>query len=237
MVKYCIAAVLLLLGSSTLVMADAKDDVQAAADKLADSPNYSWTTSMESGQFSSTSSGKTQKDGLTSLSLTFGDNTTLAVVKGSKAAIKTDDGWKTADEVAQQPAQQGQPNFLPFIARTLQNYKTPAVLAKEYAGEAPDLQKTDDGYSGNLTESAAKELMAFRRRNASATQPSPVKNAKASVKFWVKDGVLSKVQYQVSGTITFQGEDRDIDRTTTIEIKDVGSTQIDLPDEAKAKLQ
>lgn len=62
-----IVAILLILGSAALVRADTKDEVQAAAAKLADSPNYSWTTNMESGQFSSSSSGKTQKDGLTSL--------------------------------------------------------------------------------------------------------------------------------------------------------------------------
>jgi hypothetical protein len=88
-----------------------------------------------------------------------------------------------------------------------------------------------------LSEEAAKELMTFRRRNAAASTQPAVKNAKGSVKFWIKDGVLSKMQYEVSGTVTFNDQDRDIDRTTTIEIKDVGSTQPDVPDEAKAKLQ
>jgi hypothetical protein len=229
-----IVAILLILGSAVLVRADAKDEVQAAAAKLADSPNYSWATNMESGQFSSSSSGKTQKDGLTSLALTFRDNTTQAVLKDGKAVIKTDDGWKTADEVVQQQ-QGGQPNPMLFIARAVQNFKAPAKQAAEYAADAPDLQKTDDGYSGHLTDEAATKLMTLRRGNAT-TQPS-VKNAKASVKFWVTDGMLTKMQYEVSGTVTFNDQDRDIDRTTTIEIKDVGSTQIDAPDEAKAKLQ
>lgn len=122
-----------------------------------------------------------------------------------------------------------------FIARAVQNFKAPAKQAAEYAADAPDLQKTDDGYSGRLTDEAATKLMTLRRGNAS-TQPS-VKNAKASVKFWVTDGMLTKMQYEVSGTVTFNDQDRDIDRTTTIEIKDVGSTQIDVPDEAKTKLQ
>jgi hypothetical protein len=233
-----IVAVVVLLGSTSLVMADAKDDVQAAAAKLNDSPNYSWTSSMESGQFSSSTSGKTQKDGLTWVSLTFGDTTTEALIKGSKAAIKTDDGWKTADEVVQEQQQGGGPNPMIFVARMVQNFRTPGAQAVESVGQIPDLQKTDDGYSGNLSDEAAKQMMTFRRRNASATtQPSPVKNAKASVKFWVTDGVLSKLQYQVSGTVTFNDQDRDVQRTTTVEIKDVGSTKIDVPPEAQAKLQ
>jgi len=236
MLRNIATAALVLLGSTAPIWADAKDDVQAASAKLADSASYSWTTTMESGQFSSTSSGKTQKDGFTSLSLTLGDNTTLVVLKGDKSVIKTDDGWKTAEEVAQQQ-QDGQPNPMRFVARMVQTYKSPAVQAGEYAGKAPDLNKTDDGYSGNLSEEAAKELMTFRRRNAAASTQPAVKNAKGSVKFWIKDGVLSKMQYEVSGTVTFNDQDRDIDRTTTIEIKDVGSTQPDVPDEAKAKLQ
>jgi len=34
----------------------------------------------------------------------------------------------------------------------------------------------------------------------------------------------------------FNGEDRDVDRTTTVEIKDVGTTKIDVPEAAKKKL-
>jgi hypothetical protein len=45
------------------------------------------------------------------------------------------------------------------------------------------------------------------------------------------------MQYEVSGTMTFNDQDRDIHRTTTVEIKDVGSTKIDVPPEAQAKLQ
>jgi hypothetical protein len=64
-----------------------------------------------------------------------------------------------------------------------------------------------------------------------------ISGAKGSVKFWVKDGVLSKYQLNLKGSISFNGNDRDIDRTTTVEIKDIGSTKIELPDEAKKKLE
>jgi len=56
------------------------------------------------------------------------------------------------------------------------------------------------------------------------------------VKFWVKDGVLSKYQYNVQGTMNIGGNDREINRTTTVEIKDVGTTKLTVPDEAKKKL-
>ena len=40
----------------------------------------------------------------------------------------------------------------------------------------------------------------------------------------------------MTGTRTFNGEDRDVDQTTTTEIKDVGTTTINVPADAKAKL-
>jgi hypothetical protein len=63
-----------------------------------------------------------------------------------------------------------------------------------------------------------------------------VADAKGSVKFWIKDGVITKYQIKVSGTVTRGGNDQDVDRTTTVEIKDVGATTITLPSEAKSKL-
>ena len=36
--------------------------------------------------------------------------------------------------------------------------------------------------------------------------------------------------------VSFNGNDRDVDRTTTIEIKDIGSTKVEVLDDAKKKL-
>ena len=50
--------------------------------------------------------------------------------------------------------------------------------------------------------------------------------------------MLSKYQYKVQGKLTV-GEDKrevEINRTTTVEIKDLGSTKVKLPEEAKKKL-
>ena len=63
-----------------------------------------------------------------------------------------------------------------------------------------------------------------------------VSGAKGSAKFWVKDGMLSKFEFNVQGTVSFNGNDREVNRTTTIEIKDVGSTKVSVPEEAARKL-
>ena len=42
------------------------------------------------------------------------------------------------------------------------------------------------------------------------------------------------MENHATGTVTFNGNDRDIDRTTTTEFSNVGSTTVTIPDEAKA---
>ncbi len=117
----------------------------------------------------------------------------------------------------------------------LRNLKAPAVEAADIVGKTKDITKTGDAYTGDLTEEGAKSLLTMGRGRRGGAAPT-VSDAKGSVKFWIKDGVLTKYEYKVSGTVTFNGNDRDVDRTTTVEIKDVGTTTITLPEEAKTKL-
>jgi opacity protein-like surface antigen len=222
-----------LLAAASLVAAD-KDDVTSAAQKLAGADNYSWTTTMESTQFKpGPSHGKTQKDGLVWQDFTMQDNTVEAYAKDGKGAIKTEDGWQSLEEAAKDDGGGGY-NFKRFLAIRMQNFKAPAAQAEEIAGKTKDLTKTDDTYAGELTEEGAKSLLTFGRRGG---QAPAVSNAKGSVKFWIKDGAITKYQTKVSGTTKNRdGEDMDIDRTTTVEIKDVGATKITVPDEVKSKM-
>lgn len=64
-----------------------------------------------------------------------------------------------------------------------------------------------------------------------------ISGAEGSAKFWVKDGTVAKYSFTVQGTMSFNGNDREINRTTTVEIKDVGTTKVEGPEEAKKKLQ
>ena len=61
-------------------------------------------------------------------------------------------------------------------------------------------------------------------------------NAKGNVKFWIKDGELSKYEYNVTGSIKFNENDIDVDRTTDVQIKDVGTTKVTVPESAQKKL-
>jgi len=222
-----------LLTALTLVIAPAlfaadlspKDDVSAAAKKLAENANYSWKSTVvvpESSQFKpGPAEGKTEKDGFTHVTMSFGDNRTEAAMKGDKAVITTQDGdWKTAAEL-----EDGEGRGR-FMGRMLRNLKAPAAQVTELVGGLKELKKDGDVYSGNLTEEGAKTQ--FRMGNT--------KDAKGSVKFWLKDGVLSKYEVKVTGKVDFNGDERAVDRATTTEIKEVGTTKIIVPEAAKKKL-
>ena len=229
----------LILAAGSLIAADSspKDDVINAAKQLGQKDNYSWKSTVENnggGQNrGGPTEGKTEKGGLTSLSMTRGDNTTHAVVKGEKGAIKTEDGWQSFADAAKDDGS-GQ-NRNRFLTRMLRNFKTPAMEAENLASKTMELKNSDGVYSGALTEEGAKSLLTFGGRRSGGDGPT-ISDAKGSVKFWVKDGTITKYQYSVKGSVSFNGNDRDVDRTTTVEIKDIGSTKVDAPEEAKSKL-
>ena len=235
--KFLIMLATTLAASTTLLAADSTgtNDVKSAAQKLAAADNYSWTTTMESPRFSpGPSHGKTEKGGYTYVDFSMQDNTIEAVVKGGKGAIKTEDGWQSLADAAKD---NGEGGFNPrmMMARRMQNYKTPAAEAEDLTGKVKDLVMTNNAWSGDLTEEGAKSLMTFGRRPGGGQAPA-ISNAKGSVKFWIKDGVLTKYQFKLQGTMNRNGEDMDIGRTTTVEIKDVGATKVTVPEEAKNKM-
>jgi hypothetical protein len=232
---------------------DAKTDVQNAAKKLGEQANYSWTSTPSMGAGGAAgarfqpgpTTGKAEKDGCTLVSMSMGENATEGLIKGTKVAVKTKDGWKTAEELqaAAGGDQQGgrqQRDPAGFAARRLRNFKAPAVEAAELADKAKELKEEGGAIVGEMTEAGAQSLLSFGRggRGGGDQQPPPAAaGAKGTVKFWIKDGVLAKYEYTVSGKMSFGGQEREINRGTTVEIKDVGSTKVEVPEEAKKKLE
>ena len=225
---------MLIAGSLLAADASPKDDVAAAAAALGNEANYTWRTTVEvpaDSQFKpGPTDGKTEKGGYTTVTVSFNDNTSQAVIKGTNVAVKADAGWQSAAEAL---ADNGP---VTFLARMAQNYRTPAVEATTLAGQTKELKAGEKGISGDLTDDGAKSLLTFRRRNTGGGGPT-VTNPKGTITFWITDGKLTKYQYHVTGTVSFNGNDRDVDRTTTTEIKDVGTTKIEVPDEAKKKME
>ncbi len=225
-----LATALFVAGS---VMAADNEEISSAAKKLAAADNYSWKTTVEATGNSrfrpGPTDGKTEKDGYTVLAITRGDNTSHAVLKGSQGALKMEDDWQSLSDAAKDDGN----GPVRFFAMMLQNFKAPAAEVQSLAGKAKELKMADGAYSGDLTEDGAKSLLTFGRPGGNGPE---VSEAKGSVKIWLKDGMVSEYQFTVQGHVEFNGNGRDVNRTTTVEIKDIGSTKVEVPDEAKKKI-
>jgi hypothetical protein len=218
----------------TAYAADSKEEVTAAAKKLGEAGNYSWKTTVkvpEGSQFRpGPTDGKIDKDGTVLLTSSFGDNLTETVIKGEKGAMTNRDGdWESLSEI-----EANTEGFGRFRGGMIRNFKAPSVQAVELANATKELKKEGDVISGDLTPEGAKQLLTFRRGGGGGG--ATPNNATGNVKFWVKDGVLTKYEFHVKGSINFNGEDREVDRTTTTEISKVGETKVVVPEAAKKKL-
>jgi hypothetical protein len=222
------------------LLAAPKDDVKAAADALGNAANYTWQTTVDMGANSpfqmGPTDGKTEKGGFTTVSMTFGDNTSMIVLKGTNAAVQSpDNGWQTVAEATAGGGGGGGFNPGMMMVRQAQNIKPPAVEAANLAGLAGDLKVDGDKITGALTEDGAKSQLSFGGRRGG---PAPtVANPKGTVTFWVADGKLTKYSFHVTGSVNRGDQDMEMDRTTTVVIKDVGTTKVEVPDDAKKKLQ
>jgi hypothetical protein len=213
-----------------------KDDLLKAIASLGEAANYTWKSTLENSQFNASPTvGKIDKNGLAVVSRTMRDTPVLSVYQGDKAATQTQDGWRSLAELeANQEEGRGR-----WTAMMLRNFQSAAEEAKYLVENASDLSVSDGAYGGKLTEDGAKTMASFRRgrRGGAADGQAPeVSGASGTARFWVENGQLKKYEYTVKGTISFGGQDRDVDRTMVVEISDVGSTKVEVPEGAKAKL-
>jgi hypothetical protein len=178
--------------------------------------------------------GKAEKDGYIMVSQDFGQATMQTIKKGERAAMNSQDGgW---DSLADVDKDEGFGRFRAALARYLM---APAEDVMDMVKLMKEVKKDGDAYAGELTEEGAKALVGLRRKGAGgdAGEFLKVPAAKASAKFWAKDGVLNKMEVKVDGSIEFNGNEMQVVRTTTTQIKDVGSTKVEVPEGAKAKLK
>ena len=224
---------ILLAGTLTLsaltTNADPKSEVKDAIKKLSAQPNFSWTFTpktegSEAAARQGPVEGKTEKD-VTWFKGNVGENSFEVAAKGNKYAVNYTGEWMAVEEDSEETGR---------IARRVKALKNPIEAAEELATKAGELKKDSDGaYAAELTAEGAKELFSRLGRRAAAAQ-----EAKGSVKFWVKDGLLTKYEFTVKGKMTVGEEKKEVDvsRTITVEIKDVGSTKLSLPEEATKKI-
>jgi hypothetical protein len=222
---------------------DDKDDLKAAAKKLSDAPSYSWTTTSKNnaegaggggGAGNPSIEGKSVKDGPTWISMKRGENTIEAAFKGDKFAVKVKDVWMGSEDAP--GAQGGRPDPSLFMARMLKAVKPGAQGLGESLDKIQNLKSEGGGvYTAEFTPDGAKDQLAPKVDGQQAVLNFT--DTKGTIKLWVKDGMLVKVESTLQGKMMFGQREREINRTSITEFKDIGTTKLDLPDEAKKKLE
>jgi hypothetical protein len=160
-------------------------------------------------------------------------------VKGDKAVAKGADGaWKTKAEL--QKASEDAGGFSPemIVVMQINSFAAPAAQVQALVEKAKSVKKEADGtYSAELTEASVKDLLTPKMPAGGGMPEMTVKDPKGTLKVWVKDGTLSKMELKLAGSMSFGDQDMPADRTTTNEIKEVGTTKVAAPEAAVKKLE
>jgi hypothetical protein len=235
-------AAIIVFASGALWAADSApaNQLSDAIAKLKTATNYSWTVTTVAGPDAPFTpppvKGQTDSAGFARFTSQFGENVADVVLKGDKAVVKGEDGWQLFIPGG---------GFRPEIfAVNLARNGAPTDEAARILKGVKEFKTLDKGaLGGDLTPEAATDLLSFGPRRTAAkadsdtpTFPAPT-GAKGSAKFWLKDGALVKYQTHLTGTVTFNENETALDFTRTTEIQQVGTTKMDIPDEAKKKFE
>ena len=232
------AIVLNLVAFAVLISAQAADAermlVQESAQLLRSAPSYSWTAMVSpvesTGHRAVEIEGRVEKDGPTSVTLRFGDRTVHGYLLGSKAFVTSPDTkWKDIPEMrkGETPGE--------FITRLVRGVTPPDKQIRELLGRSAELRQEGEVVTASLPQPSAQALL--EPRHAGRFKGPEVRDASGTVKFWTAAGAITKYEYTLRGKTMMDGEEKEFVRTTVVEIRDIGTTKVDLPDIAKEKLR
>ncbi|HAM70269.1 MAG TPA: hypothetical protein DCM86_01325 [Verrucomicrobiales bacterium] len=234
------SAMTLLCGASRAADATPIEEIHAAVKKLALATNYSWSIHTENVNTNSTRKapspvdGKTSSEGITALVFHRPDTTLEVYLRQTNGVVKLKDQWKTLKDAAEINEPAGR-NPARYLAKMATAYRTPAEDARVLMASMVKVEKVVDAIEGDLTSTATHDLIANGSRRGDNLPPG-LTDPHASVKFWIKEGSVERFQYHISGSMTFGATEVKLDRLTTVEIKDVGTTKLEVPDEVKRLL-
>lgn len=235
--------------SAAICQAAPADDVKAAAKKLADAPNYAWSTTVANaggaggggrggGFGGGPQSGVAEKGGFAVITREGPNGQSQTVRKGEKVVLQNQENqWVTPEEFMAAFGGGGG-GGRGGAGGALFGGTLPADDLTALATAATDLTAADGVISGKLNAEATTQRLTAGRggRGGGGNAPAAPTNASGTVKFWVKDGAISKYEVNVKGTVTGRGGEVQVDRTTTTEIKNVGSSKATVPPDALKKI-
>jgi hypothetical protein len=269
-----LSAVVASLLAATVAHAGATDQAIIAAVKLAEAPNYAWSTSVDDDARSYVIEGQTNLADKNDFSLVTmpmvatvrrrvtratsnSENVMTAIFCGDeRLLIQTPDGWRKPEQlsansegsarsgesgITSRRGRRGSGGFPGGSDRPAPAYSNLQLtlsrpheeLAIIVAGYT-DIKADGDVISGTLSETAAKLLLV----HSGQKEITPL-TASGTFRFWLKDGALVHYELKLEGTLAVvaNGDRHEITvhQTATTDVKNVGATTFDVPDEAKKK--
>lgn len=244
------------------VQAEAPKPVAEALESLKKADNYSWTSETEIGGSQRPVSpvmGKASGDGWAHITQTFGENTTEVVRKGKEGVVKTEDGWKKEQDLPQpQPRGQGgqagqggrgRGAMGAMMGRRLLTQPILADQLQTLIASATDWKTTESVHSAQVPSEALQDMVMGNWRggrgggrggNAAADgdRQRPAPEIKGRIKVWVKEGQITRAEVHAETTMNLpNGDSRNMETTTRIDIKDIGKTTLSIPEAAKSALK
>jgi hypothetical protein len=247
-----VAAMAVVMACGAAAYGTDKDDVLAAAKKLADAPNHTFSTTASGGTGgrgpAAPADIKVEKGGYTAFSMFAlgGEAYDVmikydVVIKGDKAVAKGADGaWKTMAELQKVSEDAGRLSPEMIVVMGARSFTIPVAQVQTIVEKARSVKKDADGsYIAEMSEASAKDFMTPRASAgiAGVRLEITIKDPKGTLKVWVKDGTMSKMELTLTGSRSIGDQDMPTDITTTNEIKDVGTTKVTVPEAAVKKLE
>lgn len=149
--------------------------------------------------------------------------------------LKTSEGWTSLEELSQGRVRQG-----PVLAaaRAFKNHKLPPTEAEELLKKTKSLQASGDGYYvAELTDDSSKEQIRHAIRTSG--QAPEILTPKGRLSFLIRDGVLVRYETHFEGRLSYPKAEQNwtLNRTVTVAMTGFGTTSVEVPEEARKKLE
>ena len=226
--------------------ADAKSVISDAVARLADAPNYRWTTTVAAGEPGPLSrgggvtAGQTEKGGFTRVAMP-GPGRPEFVTRGGKTAILLDGNWQPVSAV--QAARGGGPPGPPggLDPRMIADFRLPPDRASELIDKASAFHREGNTVTAALSPDVAAKLLDADGPPRRGRPPgrgrdafdAPIKDPRGSVTFRVDGGVLKEFTLSLAGSRKIRDNEIKLDRSTSTKISEVGTAKIELPEDAR----
>jgi hypothetical protein len=152
-------------------------------------------------------------------------------------AVRLDDGWASEHELGGRG--RGRLHAGVALIRGLKGFPHPPAQAEELFKLAKDLKSGVNGYfTSALSAEAAKDLLQKALRTTGRTPK--MSDVFGTVSFWIKDGMLIKYEWHLQGAVTFDPQSSatwSANSTRTVELNSIGTTKLDIPEDALKKLE